>query len=606
MCGIFGFFSLIKNKNIYNIIIDGLLQLQNRGYDSCGISVLNKDVFEIYKYASTINLSAIDKIKNLNLMVKSDDMIYQGIGHNRWATHGEKNDINSHPHISNGKQFVLVHNGIIENYLELKIFLQNNGYTFYSQTDTEIVVNLIEYNYSIFKDTYQSIKKTIDMIEGTYAIILMNNLEPNKIYTFRNSNPILIGISNEHIIITSELSGFCNLVNEYIILDNKDICIIEKNENKLLVNKTNEYIWNKFDFINNDLTPYPYKHWTIKEIFEQPSIIKKLCDLKIEFTINRKIDNIIILGCGTSFFAGLYGMYYFKKFCKFNTVQVFDGAEFTNLDIPTIGNTAILFISQSGETNDLYRCLPIAKEHNCLTIGIINVKNSLIAREVNNVIYTNAGREMGVASTKSFTAQVICLSLLALKLSDYSDNDKEDIIKDLNNLSDDFLNTINDIDEQVKMIANQFLDKSNNLFILGKSSDECIAKEGSLKIKEISYIHSEGYSASSLKHGPFALLCEDFPVILINCIKEYTNKILNSFEEIHSRKSPIIFITNNKEINFINKNSDNIATIYVKFNKTYASLMAIIPLQLLAYYLAINRNINPDIPKNLAKVVTVE
>jgi glucosamine--fructose-6-phosphate aminotransferase (isomerizing) len=626
MCGIFGIISTFQNQDLYTIIINGLIQLQNRGYDSSGICLLNNDSFEVHKYASTNEQSSIDKLLQLksNIDIKNQ-MISLGIGHNRWATHGAKNDINAHPHISNDKRFVLVHNGIIENYQVLKSFLIKNDYEFYSQTDTEVIVNLISYYYQMEKNVFIALKKTINEIQGTYGIILMNLFEPHKMYAVRNGSPLLVGITDEYSIITSEQSGFCNMVNNYITLQNDDICIIEKIKIKtketytLHIETSNHYIHKKVTITNHDLTPEPYKHWTLKEINDQPNTIfnamnrggriknereVKLGGLEEKIDLLKNIKNIILLGCGTSYHAGLYGAYYLKTLCNFNTVQVIDGAELNEYDIPQNSNTAFVLISQSGETKDLHRCIEIAKKRNIITIGIINVVDSLIAREVDCGIYCNAGREMGVASTKAFTSQVICLSMLAIwyaQINNINEMKRIQMIRDLHNISNDFKNVLYQVNQQIKDIVLSGILNINNLFLLGKGTDEFIAKEGSLKIKEISYIHSEGYSASSLKHGPFALLDEDFPTILLNCHEEHTSKIINCFEEVHSRKSPILFITNNN----IDIQKDCIV-IKITKNYTYSSLLAIIPLQLLAYYLSIQKGINPDIPKNLAKVVTVE
>jgi glucosamine--fructose-6-phosphate aminotransferase (isomerizing) len=296
-------------------------------------------------------------------------------------------------------------------------------------------------------------------------------------------------------------------------------------------------------------------------------------------------------------------MHFFKQICNFNTVQVFDGAEFNEYDIPKLGNTAFILISQSGETKDLHRCIEIAKNNNIITIGIINVVDSLIAREVDCGIYCNAGKEVGVASTKAFTGQVTCLSMAAIwfaKLHDLNSKKRTKMISDLHNLSNDIKMTLDICSEKINEISKKI--QATNMFILGKGSDEYIAKEGALKIKEISYIHSEGYSSSSLKHGPFALLDETFPVIILNLDQKHRSKTLNCYQEVLSRKSPILFITNDETI----LNEIQSEYILIPENKTYASLLGIIPIQLLAYFLSINRGINPDKPKNLAKVVTVE
>lgn len=615
MCGIIGVV-LNNDDNIYNIIINGLLQLQNRGYDSAGVSIINDKIINIYKYASTNEIDCLKKLQSLNL--DNNENIYSGIGHNRWATHGIKNDINAHPHLSNNKQFSLVHNGIIENYNELKKNLIKNGFTFYSQTDTEVIVNLIEFYYETMKNTFEAIKKTITSLRGTYGLVIQSLYEPNNLFCVRNGSPLLVGENENMIIVTSEQSGFCNLIKNYITLSKDDICIIKKTQNNISFTTSNIYIKNIISNYEYNLTPDPYSHWTLKEINEQTQVVLnsinkggriknksevKLGGLEEYADLLKNVNNIIILGCGTSYFAGLYGMYFFKQICQFNTVQVFDGAELNEYDIPKLGNTAFILLSQSGETKDLHRCIEIAKKNNIITIGIINVVDSLIAREVDCGIYCNAGKEVGVASTKSFTSQVVCISMAAVwfaKLHDLNDKIRNKIICDLHNLSNDIKITLNCCENKIIEFSKNI--KTNNMFLLGKGSDEYIAKEGALKIKEMSYIHSEGYSSSSLKHGPFALLDENFPVIILNLDQNHYTKTLNCYEEVISRNAPVLFITNNNSIlQDIEKD-----VILIPENKTYASLLGIIPIQLLAYYLSINKGINPDKPKNIAKVVTVE
>ena len=617
MCGIFGIVLNNNNENIFELIINGLIQLQNRGYDSAGLSVVvNNNKMEVYKYASTNEEDAITKLSNLNL--KKVENTYIGIGHNRWATHGVKNDDNAHPHLSNDKNFSLVHNGIIENYNDLKQLLILNKFKFKSQTDTEVVVNLIEFNYNITKNTFEAIEKTISLLRGTYGLLIQSLYEPNKLFCVRNGSPLLVGQNENCVIVTSEQSGFCNMMNNYITLHTDDICTITKTNDKILFSTSKIYSKNNVYVLDSEISPSPYKHWTLKEIYEQPNVvlnsinkggrIRNNYEVKLggleKYSENLKsIQNIIILGCGTSYFAGLYGMYFFKNICNFNTVQTFDGAEFNQFDIPKDGNTAFILISQSGETKDLHRCIEIAKHNGIITIGIINVVDSLIAREVDCGIYCNAGKEVGVASTKAFTSQVVCLSMAAIWFAKLKDNRYKNfskMISDLHNLSNDIKITLDGCKEKIEEISKKIT--ANNMFILGKGSDEYIAKEGSLKIKEISYIHSEGYSSSSLKHGPFALLDENFPVIIFNLDQTHRAKTLNCYQEVLSRNSPIIFITNDKSI----LNEIQSEYILIPENKTYASLLGIIPVQLLAYYLSINRGINPDKPKNLAKVVTVE
>jgi glucosamine--fructose-6-phosphate aminotransferase (isomerizing) len=388
----------------------------------------------------------------------------------------------------------------------------------------------------------------------------MTTYEPTKLFCVRDGSPLLIGYNEERIIITSEKSGFgCSV--KYAPVDG--ICIVDTT---FTLDNYTEHIVDE-----ESLRPYPYEHWTLKEIHEQANATS--CQ-----QIDIDAEHIILLGCGTSYYAGLYGMHFFKKTGKYNTVQTFDGADFTTLDIPK-GHTVFILISQSGETRDLYRCIEIAKKRMIKTIGIINVEDSLIAREVDSVVYCKAGKEVGVASTKSFMSQVICLSILAGN--------------DTNGLSADIQKTI----QLCKPICSYLAKQYTNLFLLGKGADEIIAKEGALKLKEMAYIHAEGYSSSSLKHGPFALLDENMPVILLNFEQEHTTKIMNCYHEIVSRKSPVLFITNRE---------NEYADIVIPYNETYASLLGIIPIQLLAYYISVSKGINPDKPKNLAKVVTVE
>jgi glucosamine--fructose-6-phosphate aminotransferase (isomerizing) len=615
MCGIYGILTNNVNINIIRFILDGLVQLQNRGYDSAGIYCLNETADSILeKYASTDKEDALDKLNNMNLENKAYNV---GMGHNRWATHGGKTDINAHPHQSNKQDFIIVHNGIIENFQALKDTLISKGYTFISQTDTEIIANLLEENYKETCNVIDSIKKTIDMLNGTYGLVIIHKKEPYKLYCVRNGSPLLIGHNDEYCIITSEQSGFCKKINRYITLNNDDICEIHFDAcNHIKINYANTYFFKKIIMDNNDLTPEPYKHWTLKEIYEQPRKILNSINLGGRILTNnlvklgglddnkdklKNIEHIILLGCGTSYYSCMYGKDFFKKLCDFNTIQLYDGADFEENDIPVKGETLIIFVSQSGETKDLHRCINIAKKKNIITMGVINVVDSLIAREVDFGIYCNAGREMGVASTKAFTTQVICLCLCALWFSqnrNINQHIRTHIIKDLQNLSSDFEKCLNSVKTHVNDVV-QLLSKYNNLFILGKNNDEAIAREGSLKIKEISYIHSEGYSSSALKHGPFALLGPEMPLILLNNNIEYEPKVLNCYEEVASRKSPIIFITNNKTIEKEN-------TIYIPYNESFSSLLGIIPLQLIAYELSVLRGINPDKPKNLAKVVTVE
>jgi glutamine---fructose-6-phosphate transaminase (isomerizing) len=608
MCGITGY---IGNKTAFKLLLEGLKQLQNRGYDSAGICTLSQNgEFTLNKFASVNNLSAIEKLESIKL---SSD--YNGIGHTRWATHGPKTDENSHPHNCMHDEISIVHNGIIENYQKLKNFLIKNNYTFKSQTDTEVIVNLISYEFKKTNDILESIRNTINKLEGTYALCILNINEPNKLYCVRHGSPLLISKGDDYAYIASEQSGLYYKSNSYICLKNEDICILEKKNNEIIMTTNNKYIPRKISSLNKIKTPYPYNHWMLKEIYEQKESCKRavsyggrlLSDNRVKLgglESNRdnlkKIDNLILLGCGTSYFAGLTSIDYFKNICNFNTVQIFDGAEFKKNDIPKMGQTAIVLLSQSGETKDLHRCIKIGKDNDLFLIGVVNVIDSLIARETNCGCYLNAGREMAVASTKSFTSQCILLSMIAIwfaQIHDINSNKRLQYINDLRNLEEDISNILEN-GENYKIISEK-LYKKNSIFILGKGNIEAIAKEASLKIKEVTYIHAEGYSGSSLKHGPFGLLEKGYPVILIDTDDNHYNKMNNVYEEIISRYASVFTITNN-----LDYNRDN--TIMIPFNNTYNNLLSIIPLQLISYEISVKKNINPDFPRNLAKVVTVE
>ena len=627
MCGI----SAIIGKNVSQQLINSLKQLQNRGYDSAGLTTIedieNNKEFLINKYASTYDKSAIEELEQHVYEHRINSI---GIAHTRWATHGAKTDINSHPHKSNKNKFVIVHNGIIENYIIIKNKLINEGYNFISQTDTEVIVNLLEYNYIFeLKDTkddlknivFKSIHQTISMLEGTWGISIMCLDTPNILYCIRQGSPLLVSCTTDFGMIVSEQSGFCNYVQNYIVLENNDICYFERDNttNKITMDMLSgvDYKSRPINIQLKELTPNPYPHWMLKEIYEQKETTLRAISLGGRLMSDgyiklgglehykkelQNINNIIILGCGTSYYAGMLGVYYFKELSNFNTVQIFDGSEFSVEDIPLIGKTALIFISQSGETRDLYRCIELGKKEDCFLIGVVNVPDSMIAREVHCGCYLNAGREVAVASTKSFTSQSIILSMLAMWFGQIHNKNKiykhKMYIKDLRRLYLDIERTLliakNIINDD---ICNLF--SHTSCFILGKGKGEAIALEGALKIKEISYIHSEGYSASSLKHGPFALLCKGFPVILIDIYGQYNAKMKNIYEEIKSRNATIIVISD-RPLEYVEHN------IVIPKNNSYSELLSVIILQFLSYKLSIIRGINPDMPRNLAKVVTVE
>lgn len=628
MCGIIGFLS--TKKDCFNFIINGLKQLQNRGYDSAGITTFDElGNFKTSKYASTMKIDSLDKLEN--------DKIHKskiGIGHTRWATHGSKTDNNAHPHTCYNNLFTIVHNGIIENYMEIKNFLKKNcdNLNFKSETDSEVIVNLLSYNYYNYKNLNISelIKKTCLELEGTWGLVILCSKNPNTIYVTRKGSPILISKQENEVYIASEISGFCGNVNDYFSLKNNDVCCIEIKNNIIELSNLSkfEYQLNK-KILNSDLqlTHYPYNHWMEKEINEQVESTLRAISLGGRILSNdsvklgglenfknelTNIDNILLLGCGTSYYASLLGEIYFRNLCNFKYIKSIDGGEFEENLIPKDGNTCFILLSQSGETRDLYRCIQIGRNKKCFLLGIINVVDSQIARKVDCGVYLNAGREIGVASTKSFTSQCIVLSLVSIWFSQIKNNFKHIsriYLSELRNLSLQIKSLFNSNEfEKLKIWANQLKDK-NSCFLLGKGENIPITLEGSLKLKEITYIHAEGYSASSLKHGPLALIENEFPVIIFITDDKYISKMISCYEELNSRNAKIFCITNSNDFKeyFTLKNGNLNNMIFIdSCNSNYVNLLFNICIQKLAYNLSIVKEYNPDKPRNLAKVVTVE
>jgi len=620
MCGIIAGIS----NHICKHLLDGLKQLQNRGYDSAGISVFDdiNNTIITHKHASTNEESALKKLE-----VLEDDLHKSytlGIGHTRWATHGAKTDTNSHPHVSYDEKFVLVHNGIIENYKSINSILLEKGISNVSETDTENIVNLIALEYSTSNNVCEAIQSVINQMTGTWGLVIFCKDTPDTLYATRRGSPLLIGHTETTALVSSEQSGFANQVQNYFILKNNDICTIKKNENGVISIDTQEQDYISKEVLQNDsqLAPDPYSHWMLKEIYEQHESIKRVIKQGSRLLDNDKVhlgglndnidflktvDHIVLLGCGTSLNAAKFAITYFKSLCGFISVIWKDGADFTIDDVSPYGTTALILMSQSGETKDLHRCIEIANNHNLFTIGIVNVVDSLIAREVECGCYLHAGREVAVASTKSFTSQCVLLTMIAVWFSQVQEPkvkknlQRKRIINDIRKLANDVKETLK-THEQIKELTVYFA-AQNSCFVLGKGKNEAIANEGSLKIKEISYIHAEGYSTSSLKHGPFALLNPSFPVIMIMPHDEHYTKASNAYDEVKSREAYILKITDktrdHSEKSFTNE-------VLVPKNNTFASLLAIIPIQFLSYELALVKGYNPDMPRNLAKVVTVE
>jgi glucosamine--fructose-6-phosphate aminotransferase (isomerizing) len=619
MCGIIAY---LGSDDYKQYILSGLKLLQNRGYDSVGISYITKNnTLQTIKYASTNTNNSLEllenKMKTFDLQkLEFEEKCTIGIGHTRWATHGGKTDINAHPHHDNSNRISLVHNGIIENFQELKTQLIEWGYTFKSKTDTEIIAVMIGKYLDDGFSIELSIQQTITKLYGTWALVIIHCDYPNKMWVTRNGSPLLIGFEDDFVIIASEQTAFNNYIKKYIIIDNHDLIEIYKEDNIIKYNKDiqNYKINNKINTIN-ELTPqeYGYPYWMIKEIYEQPQSIERAFNnggrFENDFTVKLggldsyksqliELDHIIILGCGTSYHSGLWGSDIFKTLEIFQTVSVYDGAEFRYKDIPKSGKTGLILISQSGETKDLHRCIEIAKEYDLITIGIVNVVDSMIARETNCGVYLNAGREVAVASTKSFTNQCIVLIMIGIWFSQNANTNiekRKKIIKDLRNLSYQLEIEISKHTCHIKELVEKWKTK-NSIFLLGKGSNEAIVKEGALKLKEIAYIHAEGYSASSLKHGSYALIENGLPIILLDIDDIYRDKIESVYQELILREAQVIRISDK------NENSD----FYIQHNSTFGGIISNSLIQLISYYLAIAKGNNPDFPRNLAKIVTVD
>ncbi len=608
MCGIVGYLGFDLYRDY---ILSGLKLLQNRGYDSVGVSCIHEGAFVTTKFASTNTYDSLD-ILNKKLV---ENNVYSNIAiaHTRWATHGGKTDVNAHPHHDNKNRISLVHNGIIENYVLLKSELINEGYVFKSQTDTEVIAILIGKYLDEGNSVNMAIKIAVTRLRGTWALIILHCDFPERMWITRNGSPLLLGLDGEMALVVSEQIAFSNYIKTYIVLDNHDIIEIAKLNGDIVYSKNvHDYPIKKKVYSDIELTPANYDNWMLKEIFEQPDAVRRainnggridtLESVKLGGLDSLKerlldVNHLILLGCGTSYYAGMWSLDIFKSLDIFETVSIYDGAEFNAKDIPKRGKTACIMLSQSGETKDLHRCIHITQEYGVISIGVVNVVDSLIARESDCGVYLNAGREVGVASTKSFTSQCVILSMIAVWFSQNYNTcleKRRKIIRDLHNLSFD-IQAILDRYEVVKKDGFDFLLNTNSVFLLGKGKEEAIAKEGALKLKEIGYLHAEGFSSSALKHGPFALIVKDVPIILLDIGPENRDKNQNAKNEVLAREAAVILISDQEECDFM-----------VDKNSTFGGVLANVYLQLISYQLALKKGHNPDFPRNLAKVVTVE
>jgi len=619
MCGIVGVIS--NDEDMTDTLMKGLFELQNRGYDSIGMSLINNHEFYVYKDVCHHK----DDITELLSRVDSTKKYHNGIAHSRWATHGNITKENAHPHVCFQNIFSLVHNGIIENFKELKEELvKKHEICFQSSTDSEVIVNIISSKFLEQCDTMpimdrviHSVCSTLPLLQGTYGLVIQCKLLPENLFCVRYGSPLVVGIYDKGVMIVSEKGALNKSVQMYMPIEDHDLIILQDDKIKPITRISD--VHRDVVFLENIATSCDdkgnYETWTEKEIMEQPSAIRRCIKngsriLPNNSNVNlgglmenkKKIDNtdhLILLGCGTSYHSCLLVSQYFRAMKnKIQTVQVCDGSEFDVSYIPKSGTTTLIVVSQSGETMDLL--LSIRKfrqaKPDFLVLGVINVVDSVIARTVDGGLYTNSGKERGVASTKSFTTQVITLYMIACFFSScYTINSHLQIIRNLpliveHNLERYFQN--------VKEALCQYVSQFSNIFIVGKSFDYHIAMESALKIKEISYIHAEAYSSSSLKHGPFALLDENMLVIILSNVPHERNKLENSYQEIKARHAPIIVISYEN----IHECPHYINIPYHYFSYLEANMV----LQILALELSLAKGINPDYPKNLAKVVTVE
>lgn len=604
MCGIVGYNGKVKATPI---LIDGLLSLEYRGYDSAGIAVIDNNKIDVLKKQGRVsNLQNLLNDKNLEGTI--------GIAHTRWATHGIPSDTNAHPHLDNNKEFAVVHNGIIENYLELKDFLKNNGYNFLSETDTEVVPNLIHYYYhNGTKSVLEAVSKAINDLKGSYALEIITPYEPDKIIVARNESPVVIGKGNNENYIASDIQALISKTNQFYFIDDKEIAVVT-NDNvdfyDLNLNKINVEL-KDINWAASSCDKNGYDDYMLKEINEQPVAVREtistlLSSDKVNLPLEKidfsKFNKIYIVACGTAMHAGLTTRYIFEKYTGIET-YVDMASEFRYREPLINDKTLCVFISQSGETADTIAALKLCKQYGSTTISIVNVIGSSITRISDYTLYTHAGPEIAVASTKAYTCQVTLLTILALYISEKlgKANEETSLLKDEIKSMPDKIQDVLKLDNKIKEIAKKLYTKKD-MFFVGRITDYAVAMEGSLKLKEVSYIHSEAYAAGELKHGPIALMEKGVTSIGIATNKEITPKTISNLEEMISRNADVILITNQDIGDF--KPTDIIRI--PDCNYLLSPLLSVIPMQLLAYYIAKEKNLDVDKPRNLAKSVTVE
>ena len=612
MCGIVAY---IGQKEAYPILIKGLQRLEYRGYDSAGVALLNGQI-AVHKKKG--------KVKELEKAVNGEKVDATiGIGHTRWATHGIPDDINAHPHLSGNNRLVLVHNGIIENYALLKEALTKEGHVFKSQTDTEVLVHLIEevQNHGDLP-LEEAVRVALTRVIGAYAIVVMDREDPGKLVAARKASPLVIGVGDEEYFLASDATPLVEYTNRVVYLNDEEIAVAFSNgdlEIKTISNEKQTPYIQELDMKIERLEKGGYDYFMMKEIHEQPQTVSDAMRGRInaeegwvrlgglEQYTNRvaHADRIIIAACGTSWHSGLIGEYLIEDLARI-PVEVEYASELRYRNPIITEKDVVIAISQSGETADTLAAIELAKERGAMVYGIVNVVGSSIARLTTAGSYIHAGPEIGVASTKAFTGQVTLLTLMALKLAfqkgTISTSYYRQLLNALELIPDKIEQTLKEA-EHIRFIASEIKDKNNCLY-LGRGYNFPVALEGALKLKEISYIHAEGYPAAEMKHGPIALIDEEMPVIVIATNKSAYEKIASNIQEVKARKGIVIAVVNEDD-EIISKMADHVIEI-PSTEEPLTPLLSVIPLQLLSYYIAIMRNCNVDQPRNLAKSVTVE
>jgi len=612
MCGIVAY---VGNREAAPLIIKGLKRLEYRGYDSAGVALLNGDGLKVYKKKGKV-VDLENELSGKNLTAKI------GIGHTRWATHGEPNDVNAHPHYSQNGRYAIIHNGIIENYASIKQILKNHGYDFKSQTDTEVLVNLIEYIQNTRKSSIEeAVRLALHEIVGAYAIVIIDRENPRQLIAARKGSPLVIGVGEDEFFFASDATPIIEYTKEVIYLDDLEIAIVKDGE-LTVKNLQNQEIDPDIQTVELELEAIEkggFDHFMLKEIFEQPrsiadclrgrlnteDVMLQLGGLRDYLDKLAKADRIVVVACGTSWHAGLVAEYIFEELARIN-VEVEYASEFRYRNPIIREGDFVIAISQSGETADTLAAIELAKSKGATIIGVCNVVGSSIPRATHAGVYTHAGPEIGVASTKAFTAQVTVLTLMALAVAKRKGTITEDLYRELLFGLDAIPLKVEKIltkADEIKDISKLFTFASNFIF-LGRGLNFPVALEGALKLKEISYIHAEGYPAAEMKHGPIALIDEDMPVVFIATKDSSYEKVVSNIQEVKARKGRVIAIATEGD-KLLPTMSDFVIEV-PKTSEVLVPLLSVIPLQLLSYYIAVLRGRNVDQPRNLAKSVTVE